>query len=81
MKPTNVLCVSRRIRTGGDPEGPAQQQGQPARPSDAHLHPPGPSAQRFHRGGNTRMRSHNRRHNGEIRPPRLRNNAYLYNLQ
>ena len=62
-----LLCVSRRIRVRGDPQGSTQQQGQPAWPADAHFHPPGPPAQCVHRGGNARLRSHHCRHNGETR--------------
>jgi len=76
-----LLCVSRRIRVRGDPQGSTQQQGQPAWPADAHIHPPGPPAQRVHRGGNARLRSNHRRHNGETRRSGAVSNAFWHSCK
>jgi len=79
--PKLLLCVSRRIRVRGDPQGSTQQQGQSAWPADAHIHPPGPPAQRVHRGGNARLRSHHRRHNGETRRSGAVSNAFWHSYK
>lgn len=75
--PKLYVCVSRRIRVRGDPQGSTQQQGQPAWPADAHIHPPGPPAQCVHRGGHASLRSHHRHHNGETRHSCAVSNAFL----